>query len=137
METPTDATSTTCGHVFCHRCILDTLKWSIDQRRENEPPTRKIKGVCPVCRKPLDIKDTGMGRNLVPLELKLMVVTRKRKRDDKGKGKQKLIHAQTISDDDDDDNESSKKGDSRAGKVRKREDTEEALWQAFIEEETQ
>ncbi|OAP62627.1 hypothetical protein AYL99_01854 [Fonsecaea erecta] len=96
MDTPTDATSTACGHVFCHRCIVDTLKWSAEARRDQMPMSRKPKGVCPVCRKPLDVKDTpGVGRGLIPLELKLLV--RKRKREDdpdengqgKGKGKGK------------------------------------------------
>lgn len=133
MDTPTDATSTVCGHVFCHRCIIDTLNWSIEQRREDAPPTRKVKGVCPVCRKPLDLKDaSGPGRNLVPLELKLM--TRKRKREDKGK--QKLVKAETISDDEaDNDRLGSEKENVRAGKARKRETTEEALWGQFIDDQ--
>jgi hypothetical protein len=131
MDTPTDATSTVCGHVFCHRCIIDTLNWSIEQRREAAPPSRKVKGVCPVCRKPLDLKDTpGVGRTLVPLELKLMV--RKRKRDaepETGKGKARsLLKAETISDDDDDGNGGH--GGSQA-KRHERESTEEALWRAF------
>ncbi|KIV87694.1 hypothetical protein PV11_03224 [Exophiala sideris] len=131
MDTPTDATTTICGHVFCHRCILDTLNWSIEQRREDAPPNRKVKGVCPVCRKQLDTKDSpGTTRSLVPLELKLMV--RKRKRDDKGK--QKLVKAETLSDDDDDEDEVKAFGQEnvRAGKARKRESTEDALWGAFM-----
>jgi hypothetical protein len=131
MDTPTDATSTACGHVFCHRCIVDTLNWSIEQRREDAPANRKVKGVCPVCRKALDLKDTpGNGRSLVPLELKLMV--KKRKRDPEpsnGKGKAKsLVKAETLSDDEDD-------GDSRRNvgkaKRRERESTEDEIWRAF------
>ena len=131
MDTPTNATSTSCGHVFCHRCIVDTLNWSMEQRREAHPGNRKLKGVCPVCRKPLDLKDTpGTGRSLVPLELKLMV--RKRKREqapDNGKGKGKLlVKAETLSDDEDD-------GDVRRGtgrtRKRERESTEDAIWRTF------
>ncbi|EXJ78474.1 hypothetical protein A1O1_08874 [Capronia coronata CBS 617.96] len=133
MDTPTDATSTACGHVFCHRCIMDTLNWSVEQRREGAPPNRKVKGVCPVCRKQLDVKDTpGTGRSLIPLELKLMV--RKRKRDDKGKAK--MFKAETLSDDDDDEGRDDRLGSGkenvRAGKARKRESTEEALWGQFM-----
>lgn len=141
MDTPTDATSTVCGHVFCHRCIIDTLNWSIDQRREDLPPNRKVKGVCPVCRKQLELKDTGTGRHLIPLELKLMVgVKRKRDQDkgnEKGKGKQKLVKAETLSDGDDDDDHERKrnKENIRAGKARKRESTEDALWGEFMAEQ--
>jgi hypothetical protein len=141
MDTPTDATSTVCGHVFCHRCIIDTLNWSIDQRREDLPPNRKVKGVCPVCRKPLELKDTGTGRHLIPLELKLMVGV-KRKRDqekgnEKGKGKQKLVKPETLSDGDEDDDHERKrnKENIRAGKARKRESTEDALWGEFMTEQ--
>lgn len=132
MDTPTNATTTVCGHVFCHRCILDTLNWSIEQRREAAPPTRKVKGVCPVCRKPLDTKDVpGAGRSLVPLELRLLV--KKRKRDDKGK--QKLVKSETLSDDEaENDRMGSEKENVRAGKARKRESTEEALWGQFIDD---
>ncbi|KIV93217.1 hypothetical protein PV10_04452 [Exophiala mesophila] len=138
MESPTDATTTVCGHVFCHRCIVDTLKWSIEQRRHDLPANRKTKGVCPVCRKPLDIKDTGTGRHLIPLEIKLMVRL-KRKRDehqDKGKGKARLSKVETLSSDDDNSAPSKKrnKENIRAGKARQRESTEEALWGELIEE---
>ncbi|KIX08539.1 uncharacterized protein Z518_03195 [Rhinocladiella mackenziei CBS 650.93] len=130
MDTPTDATSTTCGHVFCHRCIVDTLNWSIEQRREDAPRNHKVKGVCPVCRKQLDLKDgPGNGRSLVPLELKLMV--KKRKREDKGK--QKMLKVETASDDDDENDRFGRgKENIRAGKARKRESTEEALWGEFM-----
>ena len=85
MESLKDATTTVCGHLFCHKCIIDTLKWSAAQR-QNESGNRKINGVCPVCRKPIGIRDVpGNGRTLVPVELKFL--TKKRKRDDKGKGK--------------------------------------------------
>jgi hypothetical protein len=131
MDTPTDATSTVCGHVFCHRCIVDTLNWSIEQRREDAPPNRKVKGVCPVCRKPLDLKDTaGTGRSLVPLELRLLVKKRKREGDaDTGKGKAtSVIKAERLSDD-----EEIRGGKENFGKARKREreSTEDAIWRAF------
>lgn len=86
METPTDITATICGHLFCHRCIIETLKWSEDQRGENMPGHRP-KGVCPVCRKELRRIDTEQkGRTLVPLNIMLGQQVRKRKTDVKGKG---------------------------------------------------
>lgn len=87
METPTDITATICGHLFCHRCIIDTLKWSEDQRGENNPGHRP-KGVCPVCRKELKRIDTDQkGRTLVPLSIMLGQQMGKRKKIDiKGKG---------------------------------------------------
>jgi Zinc finger, C3HC4 type (RING finger) len=107
MDTPEDATSTICGkpnlslnpplsihlqklqtltpltpgHLFCHKCIIDTLRFSQQQRRD-DAGTSKAKGTCPVCRKPLARKDEpGNGRTLVPLEIKLST-----RRDLKGKG---------------------------------------------------
>ncbi|KIW86466.1 hypothetical protein Z517_01864 [Fonsecaea pedrosoi CBS 271.37] len=139
MDTPTDATSTACGHVFCHRCILDTLKWSIQSRRENAPTSRKTRGVCPVCRKTLDMKDTaGTGRGLIPLELKLMVKKRKRedsseeKAREKGKGKgRSLANAEILSDGEG--GEIGKESGSRPTKS-ERETTEDAFWGTFIHE---
>lgn len=73
METPTDITATTCGHLFCHRCIIETLKWSEDLRRGNIVGQRRdhTKGVCPVCRtelKRIDIQG-HKARALVPLSI--------------------------------------------------------------------
>ncbi|KZZ94586.1 Zinc finger, RING/FYVE/PHD-type [Ascosphaera apis ARSEF 7405] len=70
MDDVIDATTTACGHLFCHKCILDTLRFSEDRRpdsRANNP-----RGTCPACRKPLNGNDLpGRSRNLVPLQLKL------------------------------------------------------------------
>ena len=86
MDNIKDATTTICGHLFCHRCIVDTLNWSATQRKQELGSTRKVNGVCPVCRKSLANKDSpGTQRTLVTLELKFL--TKKRKRDDKGKGR--------------------------------------------------
>ena len=69
------------GHLFCHKCIIDTLRFSEQQRRDDAGIT-KAKGTCPVCRKPLARKDEpGIGRTLVPLDIKLSP-----RRDLKGKG---------------------------------------------------
>jgi hypothetical protein len=71
------------GHLFCHKCIIDTLRWS-EEQRQDEYTTGRAKGTCPVCRKQLIRNDKpGSGRTLVPLELKLM---RRKDYDLKGKG---------------------------------------------------
>ncbi|OJI96003.1 hypothetical protein ASPVEDRAFT_35316 [Aspergillus versicolor CBS 583.65] len=75
MDTPVDATTTVCGHLFCHKCIIETLKFSEEQRADHTGKTPR--GTCPVCRKPLARADApGNKRNLIPLQIKL--VTKKR-----------------------------------------------------------
>ncbi|OJJ51008.1 hypothetical protein ASPZODRAFT_127000 [Penicilliopsis zonata CBS 506.65] len=74
MDTLENSTSTICGHLFCHKCIIDTLKFGEEQRSDS---SSKARGTCPVCRKPLLRTDVpGTRRNLWPLQLKL--VTKKR-----------------------------------------------------------
>ncbi|KAJ5098573.1 hypothetical protein N7532_005574 [Penicillium argentinense] len=73
MDTPEDATSTACGHLFCHRCILECLA-TADARNQD---SSKNKGTCPVCRKSITRNEkTGPRRSLIPLMLKL--TTKKR-----------------------------------------------------------
>jgi len=87
------ATVTKCGHIFCHKCIIDTLKWSADQHRQEHPNHKIHPGSCPVCRQALQIKDVkGTGRTLVPLRMKKFSL--KRKRNDKGKGRADEIEVQ-------------------------------------------
>lgn len=75
MDTPVDATSTVCGHLFCHKCIMDTLKFSEEQRSDTSG--KGPRGTCPVCRKPLARTDAPVPRrHLIPLQLKL--VTKRR-----------------------------------------------------------
>ncbi|KAJ5122194.1 hypothetical protein N7448_003327 [Penicillium atrosanguineum] len=73
MDTPEDATSTSCGHLFCHRCIVEYLN-SADQRLDS---SKQVRGTCPICRKPITKVDvSGPKRSLIPLALKL--TTKKR-----------------------------------------------------------
>lgn len=98
MDTPEDATSTTCGkllffpsrlkflarhmaisnktplgHLFCHRCIVEYLN-SSSQRIE---AGKQARATCPICRKPITRSDkSGPKRSLIPLKLKL--TTKKR-----------------------------------------------------------
>jgi len=76
MDTAVDATSTICGHLFCHKCIIDTLRFG-EERRAHDGHGKVPRGTCPVCRKVLSRVDVpGARRNLVPLQLKL--ATKKR-----------------------------------------------------------
>lgn len=76
MDSPKDATTTICGHMFCHKCIIDSLRWSERTRREEVGTRGRVNGLCPVCRKPLQSKDaTSTSKSaggLVTLEIKTM-----------------------------------------------------------------
>ncbi|KAJ5939077.1 hypothetical protein N7466_002211 [Penicillium verhagenii] len=75
LETPQDATSTVCGHLFCRDCILECIDRS-DDRAERGDSNRQIRGSCPVCRKPITKNEVaGPRRSLVPLQF--MVTSRK------------------------------------------------------------
>lgn len=64
------------GHLFCHKCILDTFRFN-EERRALEGAGKASRGNCPVCRKVISKIDvTGPRRSLVPLQLKL--TTKKR-----------------------------------------------------------
>jgi hypothetical protein len=59
MEPYTNATVTTCGHIYCHECLTQALKMG---ERAND---RRGAGNCPVCRKP--VKRTGKSVQIVPV----------------------------------------------------------------------
>jgi len=66
MDNPTDLTATSCGHVFCHECLMQAIIAS-----ENRGPDSR-KGQCPVCRKSQSrtrVTQTGLT-DLTPLLLK-------------------------------------------------------------------
>lgn len=58
------------GHMFCHKCITDSLRY--EEERSETVTGKSIKGKCPACRKALTRADSpGPKRNLVPLQFKL------------------------------------------------------------------
>ncbi|QKX59231.1 uncharacterized protein TRUGW13939_06363 [Talaromyces rugulosus] len=70
MDTPTDATTTICGHMFCHKCIIDSLRY--DEERSEATTGKSNRGKCPACRKLISRRDApGPRRDLVPLQFKL------------------------------------------------------------------
>jgi hypothetical protein len=70
MDTPTDATTTICGHLFCHKCIIDSLRY--DEERSEATTGKSNRGKCPACRKFISRRDApGPRRDLVPLQFKL------------------------------------------------------------------
>jgi hypothetical protein len=82
------ATVTKCGHMFCHKCIVDTLKWSANRHQEDHPGAKRHPSQCPVCRTSLTLKDMrGPSRTLVPLRMKKFTLKRRLLDSDKGKGK--------------------------------------------------
>ncbi|KAL3473132.1 hypothetical protein BJX99DRAFT_261677 [Aspergillus californicus] len=65
-----DATTTVCGHIYCHMCIMNWLKKFDDQRPDHTG--KSPRGFCPNCRKLLTRSDApGPRRNLIPLQFKL------------------------------------------------------------------
>jgi hypothetical protein len=84
------------GHLFCHKCIIDTLKFG-ERRAEEEgkPP----KGNCPVCRKPIS-RNERSGNSKQMIQLKLMTRGKKKEVEsvsqDKGKGKEVDLGKATV-----------------------------------------
>ncbi|KAJ9650646.1 hypothetical protein H2198_010054 [Neophaeococcomyces mojaviensis] len=156
MDSPTDATTTKCGHLFCHRCVVDALKHSKSTRsQEAQAHGRRgvQSGLCPVCRTPLQDKDAGPSRGLIPLEIKKVPrgVYEKRQREKNGetegvetvdKGKEKAkeepgdIHALFKNEEDDTFSleSSSKAKSSMSRKKRKRPLTDEEIDQDLFGE---
>ncbi|CAG7928889.1 unnamed protein product [Penicillium olsonii] len=74
MDAPVNATTTSCGHLFCHKCIVDYLTITEEARTDS---SKQNKGTCPVCRKPLSHKENTKGKqSIIPLLFKLHTKTR-------------------------------------------------------------
>ncbi|KAI5289344.1 SUMO-targeted ubiquitin ligase complex subunit slx8 [Ascosphaera aggregata] len=64
------------GHLFCHKCIIDTLRHNEVARPDGR--TQNPRGTCPACRKSITGNDLpGRQRFLIPLEFKLSTRPRK------------------------------------------------------------
>jgi len=62
MDTPTDITATSCGHLFCHSCLMEAL---IAGENRTQPGEQR-KSQCPVCRK---ILNRNKASDIIPLLL--------------------------------------------------------------------
>ncbi|KAF2418472.1 hypothetical protein EJ08DRAFT_63296 [Tothia fuscella] len=72
MDVPTDLTATSCGHLFCHTCLIEALKAGERTRKPGE--TKRSQ--CPVCRKNLD---RNKPTDIIPLLIR------------KGKGQKRRV----------------------------------------------
>ncbi|KAF2015104.1 hypothetical protein BU24DRAFT_424010 [Aaosphaeria arxii CBS 175.79] len=73
MDTPTDLTATSCGHIFCHSCLMEALIAGEERSAPGEPRRSQ----CPVCRKHISrTKQT----DIIPLLLMKGLATQPRKK---------------------------------------------------------
>ncbi|KAI9703130.1 MAG: SUMO-targeted ubiquitin ligase complex subunit slx8 [Candelina mexicana] len=78
LETPTDLTATSCGHLFCHTCVMEALIAGESQAARAGESAPATKSKCPVCRQRISREASKFSSKasskpgfLVPLELKL------------------------------------------------------------------
>ncbi|MCJ1314007.1 SUMO-targeted ubiquitin ligase complex subunit slx8 [Agyrium rufum] len=83
MEDMTDITATSCGHLFCHTCLMEAL---IAGETQGQDGTRSS-ARCPICRKKV-AREKGQKTkyNIVPLEL----MVRPKSQTSSSKGKEPL-----------------------------------------------
>ncbi|KAF2502384.1 hypothetical protein BU16DRAFT_532745 [Lophium mytilinum] len=72
MDTPTDITATSCGHLFCHTCLMEAL--IAGENRSGVPEPRRSQ--CPVCRKLINRTKTT---DIIPLLMMRGLATQPRK----------------------------------------------------------
>ncbi|KAF2817676.1 uncharacterized protein BDZ99DRAFT_513904 [Mytilinidion resinicola] len=72
MDTPTDITATSCGHLFCHACLMEAL--IAGENRSGVPEPRRSQ--CPVCRKLINRTKTA---DIIPLLMMRGLATQPRK----------------------------------------------------------
>lgn len=83
MDTPTDITATSCGHLFCHSCLMEAL---IAGEARTQPGEQR-RSQCPVCRKYLN---RNKASDIIPLLLmKKGLATQPRKMPSASAGKVK------------------------------------------------
>lgn len=72
MDTPTDITATSCGHLFCHTCLMEALIAGENRSAPHEPKRSQ----CPVCRKFIN---RAKSSDIIPLLMKKGLATQPRK----------------------------------------------------------
>ncbi|KAF2658665.1 hypothetical protein K491DRAFT_592616 [Lophiostoma macrostomum CBS 122681] len=72
MDTPTDLTATSCGHLFCHTCLMEALIAGENRSGPNEPKRSQ----CPVCRKHIN---RTKQPDIIPLLLKKALASQPRR----------------------------------------------------------
>ncbi|CAI6332707.1 unnamed protein product [Periconia digitata] len=72
MDTPTNLTATSCGHLFCHQCLMEALIAGENRAAPGEPKRSQ----CPVCRK---ILNRTKERDIIPLAFMKGPATQPRK----------------------------------------------------------
>jgi hypothetical protein len=72
MDTPTDLTATSCGHLFCHTCLMEALIAGENRSGPNEPKRSQ----CPVCRKHIS---RNKPTDIIPLLLKKALASQPRR----------------------------------------------------------
>ncbi|PVH93730.1 hypothetical protein DM02DRAFT_540946 [Periconia macrospinosa] len=73
MDTPTDLTATSCGHLFCHTCLMEALIAGENRSAPGEPKRSQ----CPVCRK---VINRNKANDIIPLLFKQGLATQPRKK---------------------------------------------------------
>jgi len=73
MEPVTNITATSCGHIFCHHCLIAALNAGEARRRPGEAKRSQ----CPNCRKNLD---KNKAQDVIPLLIKEGLKTQPRKK---------------------------------------------------------
>ncbi|OCK82560.1 hypothetical protein K432DRAFT_380304 [Lepidopterella palustris CBS 459.81] len=72
MDTPTDITATSCGHLFCHTCLMEALIAGENRSAPHEPKRSQ----CPVCRKFIN---RNKSTDIISLLMKKGLATQPRK----------------------------------------------------------
>ncbi|KAF2838442.1 hypothetical protein M501DRAFT_935912 [Patellaria atrata CBS 101060] len=72
LDNPTDLTATSCGHLFCHTCIMESLIAGENRAVAGEAKRSQ----CPVCRKNLSRTKAG---DIIPLLMKKGLASQPRK----------------------------------------------------------
>ncbi|PSN59409.1 hypothetical protein BS50DRAFT_231039 [Corynespora cassiicola Philippines] len=73
MDTPKDITATSCGHLFCHTCLMEALIAGENRSGPNEPKRSQ----CPVCRKFIN---RNKASDIIPLLMKKGLSTQPRRK---------------------------------------------------------